>query len=149
LLGTGFVGWTLWETRIIARRDLRAYVGISRMEYSDRGVEITLRNYGQTPAFKVCMNTSYAWTRSKSLRREHNFGIIDPGEDQAVIHLTRSQVSAGLKSANAHVIVILDYDDAFSGKWRRQGKYLSAKFNRDRADKRFYIEGGLTEKERA
>jgi hypothetical protein len=63
-LGTVLLLWTLWETREISRRELRAYL---RVEPTGEGIvqpdrKITLPfhiiNYGSTPAINCCVQSS-------------------------------------------------------------------------------------------
>lgn len=57
--GTGLLVWTLWETRMTARRELRAYVSVQPLglginpETGYAQAEIVLKNGGNTPAYNV------------------------------------------------------------------------------------------------
>lgn len=57
--GTGLLVWTLWETRMTARRELRAYVSVQPLglginpETGYTQAEIVMKNGGNTPAYNV------------------------------------------------------------------------------------------------
>jgi hypothetical protein len=75
LIGTGFVGWTFLETRTTARRELRAYLFVEAIGLGianggpakgQPGIVIRIKNFGQTPAYRVLHYATVEITNSEN-----------------------------------------------------------------------------------
>jgi hypothetical protein len=119
-----------------ARRQLRAYMGIEKYTISNVSpdmktcVDLTVRNYGQTPAYDVDFLVAQEIGNPNSIladlpQREERL-VIDPGATftatcLAEHSLTQAQFD-GIKANIAPVIVygVIKYRDAFGGRQRRE-----------------------------
>lgn len=74
--GTILLVWTLWETRATARRELRAYVSIKptklRLDSKTGSVDVllTIRNDGNTPAYRLAHRGAFLITAEPSAEHE-------------------------------------------------------------------------------
>lgn len=109
------------------------------MTFDPKGIAFTVKNHGTTPACNVSIVTSHKYDDAPAVEMRHEFGIVDPGEDQGLIWMDKETVTKARNAKNAEVAVKILYDDNMGGKWMREGCYLRSEFGRRHRDQRFYI----------
>ncbi|MEM1051159.1 MAG: hypothetical protein AAGI28_03610 [Pseudomonadota bacterium] len=137
ILGLFLIFVTFWETRKAAHagreandiarenshRQLRAYLGVTSVKVVSRTlIYVKIKNFGQTPATNVQMETRHEVKESGDLHSVfHPFGMIDPGvEVSGIIASDNSTLSLPSRACNLRVFISIDYDDQMGGKWTRE-----------------------------
>ncbi len=131
----------------VGRKQLRAYLGFESVKLDrDHVLWISVRNFGQTPATDVCMETIH-FDQSSS----HPFGMIDPGSSApGLLHLEAVKLRK-LADANEQFrfSIKITYKDAQRTAWERTATYklLGNKPDADGYRRLFVVGGTANERE--
>jgi hypothetical protein len=109
-----------------AERELRAYLGFDEVVFDQHTgkVEFRIKNFGQTPAREVRAYTRFGSVSGEIFTFPHPIGIIDPGHfGLAGITLSDADWRHLPTTPYWQVAVLVEYDDAFAGEWKRTASY--------------------------